>query len=203
MARYDQPLQINLPRLQYSIEYMGDYSWYVGTVFNYENIYCATNFVFTDWNGNKHPFENVGGCNSVHANTFHKNITDSSDGSFYQLDTSTPTDLKVYANDGTVYHFTTGNPPLCSTTPNCPSNNIEDYYDVPATSIIDPNGNQITIQGAGSNSTVLTDTLGRMVTITPGGVSYYDSNGTAQQITVTTTPSPQKTTFNFPLSCYY
>jgi hypothetical protein len=65
MASYDQPLEINLPRLQFSVEYVGDHAYTTaGAIDSVTNIFCATNFAFTDWNGNKHPFENVTTCNS-------------------------------------------------------------------------------------------------------------------------------------------
>ena len=99
LGTHDSPLEINLPRLQFSIEYMGDYTWTVGTVFNYVNVFCGANFVFTDWEGNKHPFENVTVCNTGYAGHVipffqNRNLTDSTDGSYYGLDTSNPADMK-------------------------------------------------------------------------------------------------------------
>jgi RHS repeat-associated protein len=74
--------------------------------------------------------------------------------------------------------------------------------------IVDPNGNQVSIQTTfnpypAQPSYALTDTLGRQIGITQTGISYDDSSGNPQQITVTTTPSSETTTFTYPLSCHY
>ncbi len=206
IAHQDQPLEINLPRLQFTSEYFGDHA-YPDSV---TNIFCATNFVFTDWNGNKHPFENTTTCNSRFGGTVAElsDLTDSSDGSFYRLDTSTPTDIKVYAKDGTLYHFYGYfNPyPNTATMDYDVHNNNEAVYDGRSGLIVDPNGNQISIQTTLNTyptppSYTVTDTLGRIIGITPTGVSYYDSNGNPQQITVTTTPSSETTNFTYLFSC--
>ncbi|HEV2463744.1 MAG TPA: RHS repeat-associated core domain-containing protein [Acidobacteriaceae bacterium] len=200
MARNSDPLEINLPRLQFSYEYMGDYSYYISTAFYWGEVFCATNFTFTDWSGNSHPFENITACNTSQAGRVTKlpGNTDASDGSFYRLDTTNLNDLKVLSPDGTTYHFTWASDPQ--------SGNVEDFYGARASSIVDANGNQISIQtgqNGGAPSYTVTDTLGRTIGITSTAISYKDSNGTAQQIAVNTTVSSQTTPFDLGLTCQY
>ena len=211
ILNYDGPLQINLPRLQFSYEYVGDHDFTFGdgTISSVGNIYCATNFQFTDWGGNKHPFENVSTCNwhLGGPNTPMINLTDASDGSFYRLDTSIQTDLKVYSKDGTIYHFYGFSNlfPDNGTAVDSWSNQ-ENYYDARPALIVDPNGNTIQIGTTFSNNSAtytVTDTLSRTITITPASVSYNDSNGNPQTIQVETTPSQQTTSYNYGLSCFY
>src|SRR5579859_6662535 len=72
----DPALKINLPTLQASIEYTGDVTLYEGG--NIANlaievpVLCLTNWVFTDWSGNKHPFTNVTICNVSPLNAWYK-----------------------------------------------------------------------------------------------------------------------------------
>jgi YD repeat-containing protein len=220
MQTFDQPLNINLPRLQFSYEYVGDYDFTSSstitgttTISSVGNIYCATNFQFTDWSGNKHPFENVSTCNwhLGGPNSPPVNLTDSSDGSFFRLDTSTQTDLKVYSTDGTVYHFYGFSnlfPDNATAVDSFSSQ--EDYYDGRANLIVDPNGNQITIQATYPGNTytltpnyTLTDTLGRTIGITPADISYADSNGAPQTIGILTSPSTDVGNYTFALNCNY
>lgn len=208
MATNDEPLEINLPRLQFSYEYVGDQAFGTsgtispggqGTITSIGNIYCATNFQFTDWSGNKHPFENVSPCNWAPGgpNTQPIYKTDSSDGSFYRLDTTTPTDMKVYSPDGTVYHFSgfIDPCPVAGTTSMNSCSTMEDYYDSRASLIVDTNGSSITVASNAQGFT-LTDTLSRTISIARSnqgsgpeyytGVSYRDSNGNQQTIGIVT-----------------
>ena len=111
LVQHDHPLEINLPRLQFSSEFYGDHAYKngFGTIYAHTEVFCLTNFAFTDSSGNKHPFSNLTGCGSVNAPGTGlitvRNKTDSSDGSFYSLDTSNLSDIKVTAKNGTVYHF--------------------------------------------------------------------------------------------------
>lgn len=209
----DSTLEINLPRLQLSYEYVQDHSVYTaGVITEIYNIFCATNYQFTDWSGNKHPFENFSPCNYGSTTAVQYTLTDASDGSFYRLDTSIPTDMKVYSPDGTVYHFTGFNNP-CPVSPTefYPCQTQENYYDSRASSIVDPNGNSISITTSSSAYT-LTDTLGRTISIaateqypaqSPTGVTYTDSNGTSQTIEITTQASSQYPATQPSLSCTY
>ncbi len=108
-----QPVfNINLPRLQVSEEYAGDYLWIEndGPAAMW-NRYCITNFKFTDWEGNTHPFAITESCNQPNlagAPFFPSTIGDATDGSFYRIDlssVSTNGTAKVYSRSGTVYTF--------------------------------------------------------------------------------------------------
>ena len=216
-GHYDPLLNINLPRLQFSYEYVGSATAYAaGKQDHRVAFFCAANFVFTDWGGNKHPFENNTMCNTDHIQgsapatnpALTLNITDSSDGSFYQLDTTNANDMTVVANNGTVYHFT-GYANLFPP-PNQPGPpggySQENAWDSRASSIVDTNGNTIHISTAlVSNSLVytITDTIGRTVVVNSAGVSYNDSNGTPQQIELQTSSATNTTQVQVPLSCYY
>lgn len=206
MATNDKPLEINLPRLQFSYEYVGDHAFYsADSITHVDNIYCATNFAFTDWSGNKHPFENVSTCNwhLGGPNTPMVDLTDSSDGSFYRLDTSTQTDIKVYSKDGTVYHFYGfSNLFPDNSTAIDDFHNYENYYDRRAGSVVDPNGNSISIIGSAGTYT-LTDELGRTVNISPGAVSYKDNSGVQQTISITSTLLDDTDTYGSGFSCHY
>ena len=214
MGADDAPLVINLPRLQFSSEYLGDHPHYFasGQIASDTEVFCQTNFLFTDEAGNKHPFENLTGCGALYIATSqisNHNLTDSSDGSFYLLDTSNYADMKVTAKNGTVYHFY-GNSDPCPTraTQECGgSSSQENLYDSRAGSIVDANGNQITTQtsydGSGNATYTVTDTVGRVVTISPTGISYLDSTGTSQNISVTATPSANTTNYTYNNSCSY
>ena len=151
MARTSDPLEINLPRLQFSYEYTGDHAYkYSGSnqIYAVTNMFCAANFIFTDWSGNAHPFENSTACNSRYGgyNMPLHNVSDSSDGSYYRLDTSNLSDLQVISPDGTVYHFTWSNPFPNVSNQDYSFSNQENYYDERAATIVDTNGNTISIQ---------------------------------------------------------
>jgi len=219
MQDYDEPLAINLPRLQFSYEYVGDHDFTDGSgdIDSVGDVYCATNFQFTDWAGNKHPFENVSTCNwhLGGPNLSPIDVTDSSDGSFYRLDTTSQTDIKVYSKNGTVYHFYGFSNlfPDNGTAVDSWSNQ-ENYYDSRTGLIVDPNGNQITITttyGSNGPSYKVLDTLNtpnREIDISPTGlssynVSYKDSNGNPQTIQISTTASQSTTPYTFGLNCNY
>jgi RHS repeat-associated protein len=226
------PLQTNLPQLQASIEYVGDqmvYDYATGSVLQTQYpVFCVMNWAFTDWSGNKHPFTNVARCNSetcppagwspyrcqaLTANI--KNTTDSTDGSWLYLDTTNKTDIRVTTKDGTVYHFNDFVDPY----PNAPSGtlysvsqNREVYYQGVFSSMVDTNGNTVSVivtqKGTApqGSSYSLTDTVGRKISVTPSGISYTDSNGKAQTISLNTTTSATKQNYNFPAfggKCYY
>ncbi len=198
--------QLTMPTLHSSYEYVGDHIyWAAGTITSVTHLACATNFVFTDWQGNKHPFENVTDCSSQYAYqtiTLH-NLSDSSDGSFYQLDTSNLADIKVLAKDGTVYHFygySTWFPDI-ATGDYSETTNVENYYSKPAGLIVDANNNQMSIRASAGGYTI-TDTLGRNIVTTGTGLSYTDSDGNAQQITVTSSSSGNHPSYPWSLNCY-
>jgi RHS repeat-associated protein len=213
-------LGLNIPSLKATIEYEGDLKAYQsnGTQFAQVPIFCVTNWVFTDWSGNKHSFGGgpgvrtecsatsaYPGAYSVHMPTygFASQIGDSTDGSWYHLDTSNFSDIHVIGKGGTLYHFygytqKWPNPPYQVT-----QNQESGVYQAPFSSLVDPNGNTITY----SNTGVLTDTIGRQITITSsGGISYTDSNGTARAINLTAPTYSTPQTYSFPYlsnSCHF
>jgi YD repeat-containing protein len=206
----DTPLEINLPRLQASNEYVGDHQVITsGVLTRVSPIACQTNFTFTDWSGNKHPFENITNCTSQYQRFVLQNVTESSDGSFYELNTTNLADMQVLAKDGTVYHFS-GNYDVCpgrSQTTDCGANFGENFYDSRASSVVDPNGNKISITTSGPNADSLTyavtDTVGRIVTITPTSVMYLDSNGNNQTITSTSSTATAPAAISKSMNCQY
>jgi RHS repeat-associated protein len=205
-------LQLNLPQLRASIEYVGDQvnnnsvpPTYVQSVFP---VFCVINWIFTDWSGNSHPFSNVAQCSSERCqttcNSIPGNVTnlgDSTDGSWLRLDTSNKSDIRVFTKDGTVYHFTDFVDPY----PGAPTGsfynvttNQEAYYQGTFATMVDPHGNTVTY----SNST-LTDTISRQISFA-NGISYRDSNGNSQTIAINTTTSSTKTSYSFPnFNCQY
>ena len=210
-------LDINLPRLKYSNEWVGDHAYYSdGRITNGTNMFCETNFVFTDWSGNSHPFENKTNCNSSFAGQSGRlvDVSDSSDASFYRLDTTDLTDVKVISKDGTVYHF-------YGDSKSCPGAGINGgdcsggwaQYSKRAALIADTNGNQtsITSSGAENNLTyTVTDNLGPLRPITINinststtiiSVTYKDSVGVSQVISVVATQGDSVTNTLAPSQC--
>lgn len=200
--------EINLPTLQSSIEYVGDIkAIWQGAQANQAPVFCVTNWVFTDWSGNRHPFKNNSECSatgwvgydswSLPPLGFRYSPTDSTDGSWLRLDTSNLSDIKVTTKDGTTYHFTGYQvlwPPAGA--PYSVSNSTEVYYNSPFSSMVDNTGQNTVTYSSGT----LTDTVGRKVTISSSGISYTDSNGNPQTIS-TSTPGTL-ISYSFPnLSC--
>jgi len=209
---YDSPLQVNLPSLSASIEFEGEtgHCYASQEVCGAVPTYCMENFVFTDWNGDMHSFSYGGGstlsCNIVteydpgapgnfiafpEAKVEGLQNLESFDLSYYHLDTSNPADIVVTAKDGTKYHFTNIVNPFPNPQLNYSWNETtEDYSQTVFSSMVDPNGNAITVStddsGGGYEGTVykLTDTTGKVVTISSSGMSYKDSTGTSRQISV-------------------
>jgi len=115
MSSYpNHALQINLPQLRASIEYVGDQinSNNVGPTYVQSQypVFCVMNWVFTDWSGNAHPFSNIAQCSSETCQTARcsslpgrvANLGDSTDGAWLRLDTSSKSDIRVFTKDGTV-----------------------------------------------------------------------------------------------------
>jgi RHS repeat-associated protein len=193
-------LQINVPSLKATIEYEGDLKAYQtgasgATQFAQVSIFCVTNWVFTDWSGNKHSFNgtrtecnaNSGypGASSVKMppNGAVAAIGAATDGSWYYLDTSNMADLHVITKGGTLYHFSGYVQQWPSPNYNVHNNQESGVYQAPFASLVDPNGNTVSYN---SSTGVLTDTIGRQITITSSeGIQYTDSNGTARTINLT------------------
>jgi len=188
---------------------------------------CMTNFAFTDWSGTPHPFLTVysqpasliAGCAEFGAgyqndgSSLVMSGTISSDNSLYYLDVSNLSDIKVTDKDGTVYHFTAGvfgSSPTASEVgvgwaPPTTNSSSGPFFDV-ASSIVDRNGSQISIQsvnlgGSANASFNITDTIGRKISVSPyaappssqnsagipAQITYSDSNGQQQSVSLAVT----------------
>jgi RHS repeat-associated protein len=210
-------LGLNLPILKASIEYEGDLKAYQeGNQFAQVPVFCVTNWVFYDWSGNKHSFS-PGGRSECNATSNYPGATSvtmptngtvlqksqSTDGSFLSLDTTNFSDIHVITKSGTVYHFS-GYVQQWPSQPTQVTQNQENIYQATFSSLVDTNGNTVSYN---SNTGVLTDTIGRQITITSGGgISYKDSNGNQQSITLSApnygTSAPY-TFSNFSNGCRY
>jgi RHS repeat-associated protein len=201
------PLVLNMPTLQASIEYTGD----VTISGNEYPTLCLTNWVFTDWSGNKHQFTNVTICSVANlgeqASTLSQ-ATDASDGSWLRLNTTNyaTSGITVTTKDGTVYTFPGFSssawpyPPCAPPTSGCSSSLSTStlsnpWYHSMFSTMADSNGNTVTLaptSGAGyqflCGNCTLTDTISRKITISGDSITYYDSNGISQTVQVTPTP---------------
>ena len=196
----DALFEINLPRLQASQEYAGDYSFSSSLDGDLQQTglmgrYCITNFVFTDWQGNKHPFAITLVCNQpigADAPFEASTVGDATDGSFYRIDLSNTSYYQVISKDGTVFQFPSyaGNPygPPPGSSPCCASGqSIENWYDSRFTLMRDTNGNTISLTNTSGGNFLVTDTLGRQFTISSTGITYTGSNGKSQSISLNLT----------------
>lgn len=119
------------------------------------------------------------------------NVTasDATDASFVRLDTSNTADVVAHTKDGLRLHF---------------YNNSR--ADTVVDKIEDVNGNIITINKLDSMPTSITDSLGRVVTLTysdgylPSAVSYKDSNGNTQTVTINYSSFPVTSSLTNPVS---
>jgi YD repeat-containing protein len=211
-------LGVNIPSLMATIEYEGDLKAYEegGAQYAQVPIFCVTNWVFTDWSGNKHSFGGVRTeCNATSGypgaysvkmppNGAAAPIGESTDGSWYHLDTSNMADLHIITKGGTLYHFS-GYVQQYPVQPSYPTSNQETgVYQANFSSLVDPNGNTVTFN---SNTGVLTDTIGRQITINSSqGIQYTDSNGTSRTINLTAPVYGASQTYPlqyFPSSCAF
>jgi RHS repeat-associated protein len=212
--------QINLPTLKSSIEYVGDIEGFnaLGMQTAQSPVFCVMDFVFTDWSGNQHSFTNVAECSAMYNywsgyNTAKSpplsglvKVSQSTDGSWLTLNTTTLSDIQVTTKDGTVYHFTgyqvqwpangqSYNPG--ASVEQCQTGSNEFPYCGTFYSMVDTRGNTATYANG-----VLTDTVGRKITISSTGISYTDSNGQPDTITIGST-STSPSTYTFPsFGCY-
>jgi RHS repeat-associated protein len=206
--------QVNLPTLKTSIEYVGDItaSNELGMQAAQAPVFCVMNFAFTDWSGNQHTFTNTAECSATEWQGFTiwnlptlaniVPITDSTDGSWLKLNTSNLSNIQVTTKDGTAYSFT-GYQVIwpASGTPYSVHNSSEqcaDSYCSTFHQMVDTNGDVVTYN---SSTGVLTDAVGRNITISSTGISYTDSNGNPDTISLSTTTSGSSM-YNFPsFSC--
>lgn len=188
--KVDSPngMRLNLPTL--SVTWVKDRTLPTGTV------YCAENPIVSLGDGSKHSFYNVhAGCtlflnaggSQPYGPSNLNTQQDSRDGAFLTLNTGTISDVVLLTKTGGRLHFVL--PPFGSSLA---------YFSRQE----DSDGNVITCAVNGSLTTVK-DTLNRTITITTNAstqtVSYVDSNGLPQTITLAlaTPPGPQ-VTFTLP-----
>jgi YD repeat-containing protein len=199
---FSAPLDLNIPQLSASLEYFGDYLQYDqfgDDVAAYGPRYCLTNVTFRDWKGSIHAFPNAVVACDIEEPTDTPLpslvlVDNSNDNEFYHLDTSNRADYVVYAPDGTAYHFANPHLPCYPYTDfglNCPQFSSAEQYILKAmTSSVDRFGNTMTL-GSVDSTLTLTDTVGRLITITSNwqtgslSINYSDPNGTPQSVTLT------------------
>jgi RHS repeat-associated protein len=211
------PLAINLPQLEAKREYAGDIKEFNGggQLIAQMPVFCAMDFSFTDWSGNKHTFGNMASCNLSASNGVTRyplmvgnyvahmyDVTDASDGSWLRLDTSNLADLRVITKNGTVYHFSGFAQGARNYVIGASAFDVYQSY---FSSMVDSNGNTVSLQATGTQinpSYNLIDEIGRTVGISGTAISYTDSNGKAQTVSFNATQQTgQQYTFN--LSCSY
>lgn len=206
MVHADAPFEINLPRLQASIEYAG--SWDIvnaGVVVGEVERVCLTNFAFTDWEGSKHPFAITQSCNQPNLASqpfVPSTVADSTDGSSYRIDLSNVADVKVISKSGTTYHFYGMHQPFPDGPNDQGTSNYENWYDARAGLMTDVNGNSVSIQTTSTGYTV-TDTLGRSFVIGNAGISYTDSNNASRTISFSLQGTGSETNVFPALTCSY
>jgi hypothetical protein len=201
-------LNLNAPTLQASIEYAGQIGVPVGANTYEVPVVCITNWVFTDWSGNRHSFTNATECSAI--SEVLAQVTDSSDGSWLRLDTTNyHSDITVRTKDGTTYHFpgwSTANDPFAPCNqPTCYGQSWKgnaptqsNYYNQTFSSMVDSTG-QNTVSYSYTNG-ILTDTIGRQITLGSGGITYKDANGSTETIGLTSNQQAQQP-YNFSVTC--
>ena len=155
--------------------------------------YCMQNWNFTDWDGSSHSFNGTRDCSNGswvfdELTPLNSVTISSTDDSFYILDATNSSDIHVTKRDGTVYHFGGYSANYVqSQCANCEAMQdltFLDRYAAIASSIVDPNGNAITIA-----NNVITDTLGRKITASSTSISYEAMNGTSTTPVIATVSS--------------
>lgn len=203
----------NIPSLTADLSYAGMDTHNAGTdgaphyITNPE--YCMQNWTFTDWDESSHSFPGTKDC-SMGGGVYYrfsetiplnKVTSQSEDDSFYILD-ATGQDIRVIKRDGTVYHFPMNNAgyvqPLSMT-----ASDTNDYtqlykYAQFFTSTVDVNGNTISYANG-----VLTDTIGRRITLGSTNIAYTamaggNTTSTTQATSVSFTPA--QTTAPWPVT---
>lgn len=180
-------LHLNIPTLTADFLYGGAWSQNNGGLLTFYPSYCLTDWNFTDWQGASHAFRGYRDCSSRLGQFGYNTLVtkEAMDDSGYILDFSAWPDVRVAAPDGTMYHFPTYTPP-----PNNGGQLINqgaqmqlNWYSRGLSSMVDPNGNTITIANG-----VLTDTVGRQITLAYNGVSWpYQSSPSATPLTASVT----------------
>jgi YD repeat-containing protein len=152
------------------------------------SIDCDTNFQFRDVDGSVHSFDNRINCTNPNGSAFpelNRPVVDTLDGSMMRLDISDSTTAKVILENGSVIRF-----------------NPTGGY---ARSITDRFGNQTTFSGDLSTLLTITDSVGRVVTVSNAThrISYKNSDGAATFIDLTTTSTPGTSVSLHAENCHY
>jgi len=201
------PIHTNLPTLTADLSYAGLDSYNLcspplGSCTTGNNLwqnwpeYCMQNWTFTDWDGSSHPFNGTRDCSEVamlnsgpNGDSYFaffeslplKTQTSASvDDSYYVLDATNTSDIRVTKRDGTVYHFSgypsTGYVGVFHSTQNSTSSDFTSLnrYSAFFSTIVDPNGNSLSY----ANS-IITDTIGRKINVTTTSIGYTAMNGSS------------------------
>lgn len=213
MVHPDPIFNVNLPRLQSSSEYVGDYVYRDATSpVGFLQQFCVTNFRFTDWEGSVHPFAVTQSCNQpldLDERFEPATLGESTDGSFYRIDLTnadTTGIVTVTSKSGTVYTFNNFNLYQYPTPPAPPGptggggSNTPCWYDSRMSSMVDTNGNQITVAAASNTFSppicstaqqwTVTDTLGRIFNFGFSGLTQTDASNVTTTIASLDVPSP-------------
>jgi RHS repeat-associated protein len=227
---WPQPIHTNLPTITADLSYAGLDSYNPcsppegncqpadsNQFINWPE-YCMQNWTFTDWDGSSHPFNGTRDCSEVTMlNTaptgdaywafteslpLKKQISQSVDDSYYVLDATNTSDIRVTKRDGTVYHFSgypsTGYVGIYHSTQNSPNSDFTslNHYSAFFSTIVDPNGNSISY----ANS-VITDTIGRKINVSTTSIGYTAMNGQSTiPVTATATKQTATSTAAWPVS---
>ena len=173
---------------------------------NAEPTYCLGGAIITLPDGGKHQFLNRPYCwyinlegTGVEQTQYEVGLCESEDSTYMRLDTTNKSEAVLYLKDGTRMDFATSYSEF--------GTSGTGEYDAIADQIEDTDGNIISIASSGATFTSITDTLGRQVTITWGTTSvtitYKDSNGTTQTISLGLNSSGQLISATLPTGLAY
>ena len=163
--------------------------------------YCYEALVVTLPDGSNHEFGNRPYCwlindGQVVEQTASEGpqVSESTDSTYFRLDTTNKSEAVLYLKDGTRIDFPTYAYPV--------------GYNTIASQIEDTDGNIISIATTSSSSWSTTDTLGRQITITSNGttsitITYKDSNGNTQTISLGLNSDGQLTSATLPTGLAY
>jgi len=189
---------VNIPRLHEQIQYAGYVDTY-GSMPSRIPVSCVSNFRFIDWNGDAHTFSITPNCSTSLKQFYQSRLPKkaySDDGSMFYIDASSTSEIVVTDPHGTKYHFPATSFSNYNWYPfpkndtyiyntnggsDEPNGTVSGMSPYPST-IIDRNGNQISIENG-----ILTDTVGRKIIFGPSSFSFPDVNGTNQTVQVTKT----------------
>jgi hypothetical protein len=173
---------LSLPTLAYKEE---DFKMYVPgdsqtNTDNYEEFVtsCYDNFVYIDSGGVQHGLNIVADCQGYSPSSENILVDYSLDGSYIRADATNPLDVIITEKNGVQSHFA-----LQQMNGYSSSTGVAKAQSIPF-SINDTNGNAVTLLQTDENIAI-TDSTGRTVNVSPNAITYKDSNGQSQTISVT------------------